>query len=111
MQGKAMSETEQDQSLLDVIDRIQLTLERIQGVTTIAGYYAEIEAGDQDLAKAIYLCGGLAKELDEFVNDWWDEQRKKQKKSKRRKKRHAVTDQGPADIPQNRRPLSLNDES
>ena len=106
-----MSGTDQDQSLLDAIDRIQLTLERIQGVTTIAGYYAEIEVGDQDLAKAIYLCGGLAKELDEFVNDWWDEQRKKQKKSKRRKKRQAVTDQRPADIAQNPRTLTLNDDS
>jgi len=105
-----VSGTEQDQSLLDAIDRIQLTLERIQGVTTIAGYYAEIEVGDQDLAKAIYLCGGLAKELDEFVSDWWDAQRKKQKKTKKRRKRSAVTDQRPADISRNR-PTTLHDES
>ncbi|MEA3412243.1 MAG: hypothetical protein U9R74_11995 [Pseudomonadota bacterium] len=105
-----MSDTEMEMSLLDAVDRIQLTLERIQGVTTLAGYYAEIEVGDQDLAKAIYLCGGLAKELDEFINDWWDAQRKKDKKHKRRKKRGAVADQNAQDASRGP-PLKLHDET
>ncbi|MEA3411913.1 MAG: hypothetical protein U9R74_10280 [Pseudomonadota bacterium] len=93
-----MNDTEKETSLIDVVDQVQLTLDRIQGVAALAGHYAEKEVGDQDLAKSIYLCGGLAKELDEFVSDWWEAQRKKQKKHKKRKHRGAIANQKPSSI-------------
>jgi hypothetical protein len=72
-------------SLIDVVDRVQLTLDRIQGVAAVAGRYVEMEVKDGDLAKSVYLCGGLAKELDGFVTDWWESERRKSKRRKERK--------------------------
>jgi len=83
-------------SLLDVVDRVQLTLDRIQGVAAVAGRYVEMEVGDGDLAKSIYLCGGLAKELDEFVSDWWEAERKISKRRKERKPHDTTVYQEPS---------------